>query len=160
MSPGLDFLREAMSRKTDDCIEWPYSKDKDGYGRLVALGERRAHRAMYRLAKGEIPQSILVMHGCDNPSCVNSRHLTLGTHAENMQDMWRKGRAKQFTGIAKVVDNRGERHAKAKLSESNVLAIREEHRCGNVTLTELALKHEVSRQTVSEIVSRITWRHI
>jgi hypothetical protein len=33
------------------------------------------------------------MHSCDFRRCWNPEHLSLGTHAENMQDMIRKGRA-------------------------------------------------------------------
>lgn len=36
---------------------------------------------------------IVVLHSCDNPRCVNPKHLLLGTHLANRQDCIDKGRA-------------------------------------------------------------------
>lgn len=42
---------------------------------------------------GSIPPGMVIMHTCDNRLCVRPDHLRLGTQAENIQDMWSKGRA-------------------------------------------------------------------
>lgn len=50
------------------------------------------HRAAYIEAYGEIPDGKLVCHHCDTPRCIEPTHLFVGTHADNMHDMIRKGR--------------------------------------------------------------------
>ena len=55
----------------------------------------RVHRLLGRdgeEAHGPIPDGLLVLHSCDNPSCVNPDHLRVGTQAENIQDRDAKGR--------------------------------------------------------------------
>lgn len=52
----------------------------------------RTHRLAYHLAKGPIPDGMVVMHTCDTPPCCNPDHLKLGTHLENMADCRAKDR--------------------------------------------------------------------
>lgn len=75
------------------CWNWTHAVDKEGYG-FVKLNNRmeRAHRVSYQMHVGNIDPGNVVMHKCDNPSCINPEHLKQGTHKENSQDASRKGR--------------------------------------------------------------------
>ena len=74
------------------CWLWD-GRDIKGYGAVsVANKSKLAHRVSYEYHKGPIPDGMFVLHKCDMPLCINPEHLFLGTHAENMADMKRKGR--------------------------------------------------------------------
>jgi len=85
---------------------WVYSghKDSKGYG-AVRVGSRKdgtrrmekAHRYAWSLINGAIPKGMMILHRCDNPSCVKPGHLFVGTNQDNMDDMVRKGRANVST---------------------------------------------------------------
>ena len=76
------------------CWEWTGHQDKDGYGRLRANNkDLRAHRVSWEMHnKRHIPKGMQIMHSCDNPSCVNPAHLSLGTAQDNANDALSKGR--------------------------------------------------------------------
>lgn len=78
------------------CWEWSGSRNADGYGIFTAtrlgLANARAHRLLYELAVGPIPEGLLLRHSCDNPPCVNPDHLIPGTQDDNMKDMVERGR--------------------------------------------------------------------
>lgn len=69
--------------------------DSRGYGRVGRRPgvSRRASRVSYHLFYGSIPNGQCVCHRCDVPLCINPNHLFLGSQADNMRDMHRKGRA-------------------------------------------------------------------
>jgi len=52
------------------------------------------HRVMWEHLNGPIPSDMVVMHTCDNRACCNPDHLELGTQADNVRDMMKKGRAR------------------------------------------------------------------
>lgn len=83
----------------DACHIWTAGTMAEGYGcfqdRKGELGppqQHRAHRVAWILAHGWIGPETLLLHTCDNPRCVNVRHLRPGTQYDNMQDAIDKGR--------------------------------------------------------------------
>lgn len=90
------FWKKVEKNDLDDCWIWKGSSCL-GYGQMCTgmefCGERKTHRISYTLQNGTIPKGMIIMHTCDNPSCVNPRHLKIGTYSDNMQDMKRKGRS-------------------------------------------------------------------
>lgn len=77
----------------DDCWEWNGWRTADGYGQRIRHGRRqRLHRVAYEWANGPIPSGLFVLHSCDNPPCVNPRHLRVGTNQENIRESVEKGR--------------------------------------------------------------------
>ena len=74
----------------DECWEWTKRKDRDGYGRVRGY---LAHRIAFTVHTGRQPQDY-VCHTCDNPGCVNPKHLWEGTNSDNMHDMSHKKRGR------------------------------------------------------------------
>jgi hypothetical protein len=72
------------------CWEWMGFIRPSGYGQVHQ--NKLAHRVSWELHNGPIPNGVLVLHKCDNKSCVNPDHLFLGSHRDNTQDMMSKGR--------------------------------------------------------------------
>lgn len=73
-------------RGPDECWPWTGRLSYHGYGMFDYNNESwMAHRFLYEYENGPIPTGLEVMHSCSNRSCCNSKHLSLGTHAENMK---------------------------------------------------------------------------
>lgn len=74
------------------CWEWNKTYDS-GYG-AYSLNEKHmgAHRASWIIHYGDIPTGMFVLHKCDNPSCVNPKHLYVGTQQDNMKDVIKRRR--------------------------------------------------------------------
>ena len=87
-----------IDNKADEngCWNWIGScATNNGYGRFYDYERQQhyvAHRYMFKLIHGNIPDGMEVCHKCDNPLCVNPDHLFLATHQGNMLDALDKGR--------------------------------------------------------------------
>lgn len=92
ISPILDRFWKNVKR-TSYCWEWIGSKDKDGYGRFSRSHNIsvRAHRFSYELHK-QPSMGFLILHHCDNPSCVNPDHLYAGNFQDNADDKSKRKR--------------------------------------------------------------------
>ena len=81
-----------------DCWIWNKAINPSGYG-VKSRGRREegneyAHRLVWILFNGSIPEGVHILHTCDNPPCVNPKHLFSGTQGDNNRDCMRKGRTK------------------------------------------------------------------
>jgi len=72
------------------------------HGYCQTTGGRRIHRLVYQELKGDVGE-LLVLHRCDNRSCINPKHLFLGTQKDNMEDMSSKSRKADTTGNCRAV---------------------------------------------------------
>jgi len=139
--------------KTDGCWNWTACKDRWGYGRFKINGKHcGAHRVSYELYKNKIPEGLLIRHSCDNPACVNPDHLKLGTVQDNVDDRTKRGRHK--CGYRK-----GEKNGSAKLTEADVLEIRQWLEFG-YTQRVIAEMFGVAHSRISMIKTGKHWSHI
>ena len=152
---------------------WPYVGgfcDVDGYGSFPATHRRseRAHRFAYAVTTGPVPAGLVVMHTCDNPPCCNPAHLRVGTVAENNADRAAKGRSAAGDRHPTRTNPelwaperraRGEAHGRRKLSEVEVITIRELYAAG-VYQGTLSRDFGVSQGCISLIVTGQKWAHV
>lgn len=144
-----------IPERKDDCWIWCGGHDSWGYGTFVFRGRQTgAHRVVYILHYGEIPEGLLVCHTCDNPTCVNPQHLFLGTNLDNSNDKLRKGRF-----VTPRPKNRctGERHRSAKLNSQQVLSIRERIASGE-EFSVLAKDFNVRPMSIQRIAEGKSWK--
>jgi hypothetical protein len=140
------------------CWLWAASTNGDGYAQCCIDGQTRpVHRTVYVRLVGPIGPGLCVCHRCDMRCCVNPAHMFLGTHAENMADMVRKGR--QARGRILAREQAGERNENARLTEDAVRAIRA-MRVDGVDLGVIAERFGIARQYVYNVCARITWKHV
>ena len=75
------------------CWNWRFGRGVGDYGSIYYDHKTQsAHRVVYELFKGPIPDGLLVCHTCDNPPCINPDHLWVGTYHDNLMDAMNKGR--------------------------------------------------------------------
>lgn len=137
------------------CILWTACKLPKGYGRF---GDNYkcvlSHRWIYEQTHGvNLGRLDFVLHSCDTPSCVNVKHLRVGTGKENTADMDARGRrvARGAIGVA---------NTKAKLTDEIVLQLRARHARGGVTYQQLADEYGMSDAGMHAAISGKNWRHL
>lgn len=146
------FWEKVDKRSDDECWEWKNCKTHFGYGKIkVGKQYKPAHRVMWELYYGSVPDGMLVLHKCDNPPCVNPKHLFLGTYLDNVRDMIAKDRVKYV---------RGEQHGHAKFKDGDIRNIRQLYKDGQYSQYKLAEMYNVCTREIRKIVHNELWKHI
>ncbi len=110
--------------------------------------QRPAHRAVWELFNGPVPEGLIVRHKCDNPRCCNPDHLELGTQKDNVQDCRDRGRMTV-----------GEKHPGSVLTEEQVRELKRRLQDGQTKLS-LSKEFGVSRAHILNIARGRKWRHL
>ena len=109
-------------------------------------------RVMYEKAYGRIPKGLCVLHKCDNRKCINPEHLFIGTKDDNNKDKMRKGRQSHYGPSLP-----GEKHGMAKLTEKQVIEIRNME---GLLHREIAEIYGIKKSQVSNIRLGISWKYL
>jgi hypothetical protein len=140
-------------QKSDGCWIWTGNKSGPGYGRIAIgpkkLGYVQAHRLSWEMHNNQqIQDGMVVMHKCDNPSCVNPSHLMVGSYKENTQDMIAKGRKRTIAPV-------GEENGKAVLTIEQAREVKQ----SSLSMAALARKFGVSSNCIRGVRIGRTWKH-
>jgi len=132
----------------DEC--WPFSGARTGNNGYLQIARENgsrvyAHRLAWEFVNGPVPDGLRILHRCDNPVCVNPKHLWLGTQRENVEDSIHKGRFNAFGR---------QRLDAAKVREIRRLGAR------GLRHKDIAARFGVKRHTISGILSGQTWQHL
>ncbi len=108
-----------------------------------------AHRVAWQITRGKIPEGKIICHKCDNPICVDTDHLFIGTKRDNTLDMIAKGRGNLQAGA-----QRGEANPRAKITRAQVEEIRE---IVGERQKDIARRYGLTQAVISKIVRRQIW---
>jgi len=145
---AVRFAKAAATYDGEDCLVWPFSRDRKGYGQ-IRLDQKTwvASRYVCTLAHGEPPTpEHHAAHSCNNGKggCVNAQHLSWKTPLENAHD-------RSIAGTC----GKGKKGPLCKLDEQQVREIRK--RKGLEATRDLAARYGVSPTQVGRIQRRELW---
>lgn len=142
-------------KKTETCWLWTGATNRFGYGQFSwgHADKRAAHRSIWMMTQGAIPEGMCVCHRCDNRLCVRPDHLFIGTTGENVADMDKKGRRNS------EYRHRGESSPRSKLKEADILEIRRLSSLG-MKRVAVAAVYGLNPATVSRIALGERWTHL
>lgn len=117
------------------CWNWLGRVTFKGYGVHRFNGKfYKAHREIYKIIKGEIPEGFVIDHLCNNPSCINPEHLEAKTNKDNVR-----------------------RGSHVILTLDLARKIIELYATGKYTRDKLAKKLKLNEGTVGAVISRRNW---
>lgn len=155
----LTFWTKVRVGNPDECWPWVGARNNGGYGTVCFRGRTSvAHRVAKHLADPAFPIAAprnkkgggFLLHSCDYPRCCNPRHLRVGTFSDNMYEAYERNRKTQ---------PKGEKHANAKLTNTQASDLRAKYAAGLGDTYTLATEYGISQRAVWLIVSNRTYVH-
>ena len=154
MSRPVRKLEDVLWAKVDkslgdlNCWIWTASKYRNGYGHFtIREGFNKykstlAHRLVFRLTYPSIDiTNKVIRHACDNRSCVNPRHLLVGSQKDNIHDCINKGRFLH-----------GTKHPNCKFTDEDIARIKGLYEQG-LSQRRIGALFGVRQQTIQRIVT-------
>ncbi len=156
---NFEYLKQRLAECADDdltlpwqtypCLLWDRGKFSQGYGAIWLNGTtRHVHAVAYEIVRGPFETGCFGCHHCDIRLCFRPIHIFAGDDAANAADMVAKGRANRAYG---------ERAAKAKLTQSDIMEIIRLHSNGTSRIA-IAKKFGVTKSNIGHIFHGRTWR--
>lgn len=143
LKPLQDRLLEKVVKSDDGCWIFSGNRNHYGYGMIWNKGKAiKAHRASFELFNGPLKETDVVCHSCDNPICVNPKHLFAGDRIDNNRD-----------AVMKRRHAHGEKNGHSKLTEADIVAIR----ASDKSRIYLAKAFGVTENHISMIRRRKAW---
>ena len=145
----LQYLKDvAANHVGPECLPWPYSVDRRGYGK-VWVGKKcmTASRVICELVNGPAPSPNLdAAHSCGKGhlGCVSPSHISWKTKVENA-----------FDRVVHGTSPRGTRQGSAKLTSDDIIEIR--RLSDTMADREIAAKFGICREHVGLIRRRKSW---
>lgn len=99
---SVKILQDLIQSVTSECAI-PKFKSRNNMGYPVARFQgklRLASHVVMELVGNPRPKGMEILHSCDNPECVNPRHMRWGTHSENLKEAVTRGRWKHPRGYS------------------------------------------------------------
>tara|TARA_R110000796_G_C14312337_1_gene406730 strand:+ start:40 stop:579 length:540 start_codon:yes stop_codon:yes gene_type:complete len=131
--------------------------DTKGYHRvsLCGYGRRKTYKVHRLVAQAFIPNpedKPTVNHRDEKGTKTNNRveNLEWATHKEQWQHAFRTG----------LWDKKGEKQNTSKLTDKDVLSIRESYDGKYGSFKLLAKRYKVTPLTIKNVVTKVTWNHI
>lgn len=141
----------AHTQAKGECILFIGHRNEDGYGRIFRNKKLVfVHREVWARDNGSIPPGRVIMHTCDQPNCIQPKHLVMGTQVMNIKDMDEKGRRRALIGS---------QHRNAVLLEKDIPVIRNFLNLGK-TCASIARMYNVSEGLIRHIKKGRIWRHV
>lgn len=138
------FWAKVDRRGPDECWPWTAALSDSGYGVIREAG--RGSRLLYAhrvsmIIDGKDPGPS-ARHTCDNPVCVNPRHLLHGTQRQNIEDMTSR-----------------RRHGNSRVDDDDVREIRTRVAAGE-SQRSLAAEYGISQPAVGKIARRVSYAYV
>lgn len=162
---------DALPFTEGGCQEWSKSDypscGKHSVGKLIL--ERKLGKEV----------RLFILHNCDNSRCVNPEHLYEGTQLQNMRDRLARGKyargnkhpLRKNPELAARGDangsrlfperlSRGSNRYNARLTEVDVVVIRQKYARGGTSIMKLAREYSVGFCAIQRVTSRTGWKHV
>lgn len=157
-----------LSADRNACWEWTGNRQRGKnlpYGQIKIQGKMYvASRIAFVLCYRKDPWPLHVGHHCDNPPCCRPDHLFATTPKGNSEDMVRKGRSTigDRNGQRKHPERtaKGERQHLAKLTEADVVKMRELYMSGHYSSRRLGRMFHMDKSSILDVVTGHTWKHV